>query len=127
MRWACCSCANKKSRSSFTLPTKLELRLHGSIVLLRGSAESNGVRRLRSFKLWAPLWHFELLNCPEPLHFNFATTHPAEQRYSRRVSAISLRNCATQFIHRILSCLTGRSGVTENSVGYVRALGARVR
>src|SRR5437773_6904923 len=29
MRWACCACANRRSRSSFTLRTKPELRSRG--------------------------------------------------------------------------------------------------
>src|SRR5512146_2057040 len=102
MRWACCSCANRTSRSSFMLRTKPELRSYGLTARSRGSAESNGVACLRNFNLWTPAWHSERLNCPTVLHFNFAMTHPAELHYLRQVLAIGLSNCTTQFIHLIL-------------------------
>src|SRR6188472_4824218 len=102
MRWASCSCANKKSRSSSTLRTKPELRSDGLTAPSSDSVESNGARWFRNFNLWTPAWHFERLNCPAVLHFNFATPHPAELRCLLRVSAVSLSNCATQFIHLIL-------------------------
>ena len=90
MRWACCSCANRRSRSSFTLRTKPELRSRGLIAFSRDSAESNGGRWIRNFNLWTPASLFERSNCPTASHFNFATTRRAELRYSLRGSAVSL-------------------------------------
>ena len=72
MRWACCSCANRRSRSSFTLRTKPELRSHGLTALSRGSAESNGGQiELRNFNVWTPASAFRAIELPDSVAFQF--------------------------------------------------------
>ena len=71
MRWACCSCANRRSRSSFTLRTKPELRSRGLTALSRGSAESNGGKSVRIFNVWTAVSPFRAIELPHSIAFQF--------------------------------------------------------
>ncbi len=71
MRWASCSCANRRSRSSFTLRTKRDLRSHGLTALSRGSAESNGERVTPEFQSLDSGMAFRAIELPGSVAFQF--------------------------------------------------------